>query len=90
MVPGYGPTAGGAISSHPDINKTSFTGSTEVCINKTRDHFQYTYNIGDDDDDNEDDDNNDDDDADSVLLNIHLVSYITLIRQNSSVVAPPG
>ncbi|XP_060562787.1 aldehyde dehydrogenase 1A1-like isoform X2 [Ruditapes philippinarum] len=30
VVPGFGPTAGGAISSHPDINKTSFTGSTEV------------------------------------------------------------
>ncbi|XP_053392994.1 aldehyde dehydrogenase 1A1-like [Mercenaria mercenaria] len=30
VVPGFGPTAGGAISSHPHINKTSFTGSTEV------------------------------------------------------------
>ncbi|VVC41640.1 Hypothetical protein CINCED_3A010432 [Cinara cedri] len=30
VVPGYGPTAGHAISSHPDINKVAFTGSTEV------------------------------------------------------------
>ena len=30
VVPGFGPTAGGAISSHPDIRKVAFTGSTEV------------------------------------------------------------
>ena len=30
IVPGYGPTAGAAISSHPDIDKVAFTGSTEV------------------------------------------------------------
>lgn len=30
IVPGYGPTAGAAITSHPDINKVAFTGSTEV------------------------------------------------------------
>ncbi|CAO1442725.1 unnamed protein product [Diamesa tonsa] len=30
VVPGYGPTAGNAISSHPDIRKVAFTGSTEV------------------------------------------------------------
>jgi len=30
VVPGYGPTAGQAISSHPDIRKVAFTGSTEV------------------------------------------------------------
>ncbi|XP_069138657.1 aldehyde dehydrogenase 1A1-like [Argopecten irradians] len=30
IVPGYGPTAGAAISSHPDINKVAFTGSTEA------------------------------------------------------------
>ncbi|XP_052279587.1 aldehyde dehydrogenase 1A1-like isoform X2 [Dreissena polymorpha] len=30
MVPGYGPTAGAALSSHPDVNKVAFTGSTEV------------------------------------------------------------
>lgn len=30
VVPGYGPTAGAAISEHPEINKISFTGSTEV------------------------------------------------------------
>ncbi|CAG2058258.1 unnamed protein product, partial [Timema podura] len=30
VVPGYGPTAGAAISSHPKINKVAFTGSTEV------------------------------------------------------------
>lgn len=30
MVPGYGETAGAAISGHPDIDKVAFTGSTEV------------------------------------------------------------
>ena len=30
MVPGYGPTAGAAISEHPDVDKVAFTGSTEV------------------------------------------------------------
>ncbi|CRL06284.1 CLUMA_CG018905, isoform A [Clunio marinus] len=30
VVTGFGPTAGGAISSHPDIRKVAFTGSTEV------------------------------------------------------------
>ncbi|KAH9628703.1 hypothetical protein HF086_003657 [Spodoptera exigua] len=30
VIPGYGPTAGAAISHHPDIDKVAFTGSTEV------------------------------------------------------------
>lgn len=30
IVPGYGPTAGAALSSHMDVDKMSFTGSTEV------------------------------------------------------------
>lgn len=30
IVPGYGPTAGAAISHHMDIDKVAFTGSTEV------------------------------------------------------------
>ncbi|UYV62615.1 ALDH1A2 [Cordylochernes scorpioides] len=30
VVPGYGPTAGAAISEHMDVDKVSFTGSTEV------------------------------------------------------------
>lgn len=30
VVPGYGPTAGAAISSHPDIRKVAFTGSVEI------------------------------------------------------------
>ena len=30
ILPGYGPTAGAAIASHPDIDKVAFTGSTEV------------------------------------------------------------
>ncbi|KAK3735841.1 hypothetical protein QZH41_020005, partial [Actinostola sp. cb2023] len=30
LVPGYGPTAGGAIASHMDVDKIAFTGSTEV------------------------------------------------------------
>ena len=30
VIPGYGPTAGAAIASHPNIDKVAFTGSTEV------------------------------------------------------------
>ena len=30
IVPGYGPTAGAAISGHMDVDKIAFTGSTEV------------------------------------------------------------
>lgn len=30
VIPGYGPTAGGAIANHPDVDKVAFTGSTEV------------------------------------------------------------
>lgn len=30
VIPGYGPTAGAAISNHTDIDKVAFTGSTEV------------------------------------------------------------
>ena len=30
IIAGYGPTAGAAIAAHPDIDKVSFTGSTEV------------------------------------------------------------
>lgn len=30
IVPGYGPTAGGALTGHYDVDKVSFTGSTEV------------------------------------------------------------
>ncbi len=30
IVTGFGPTAGGAIARHPDIDKVAFTGSTEV------------------------------------------------------------
>lgn len=30
VVPGYGPTAGAAVASHPNIDKIAFTGSTEV------------------------------------------------------------
>lgn len=30
VIPGYGPTAGAALSEHMEINKVSFTGSTEV------------------------------------------------------------
>jgi aldehyde dehydrogenase (NAD+) len=30
VLPGYGPTAGGAIATHPDVDKVAFTGSTEV------------------------------------------------------------
>jgi len=30
ILPGYGPTAGAAISNHMDVDKVAFTGSTEV------------------------------------------------------------
>ena len=30
VVPGFGPTAGAALAIHPDVNKITFTGSTEV------------------------------------------------------------
>jgi acyl-CoA reductase-like NAD-dependent aldehyde dehydrogenase len=30
VITGYGPTAGAAITAHPDITKVAFTGSTEV------------------------------------------------------------
>lgn len=30
IVPGFGPTAGAVITEHPDVDKLSFTGSTEV------------------------------------------------------------
>ncbi len=30
VVPGYGPTAGAAISEHIDVDLVVFTGSTEV------------------------------------------------------------
>jgi len=30
VITGFGPTAGGAIASHPDVDKVAFTGSTEV------------------------------------------------------------
>lgn len=30
VIPGYGPTAGAAITAHPNVSKVAFTGSTEV------------------------------------------------------------
>ena len=30
VIPGYGPTAGAAIASHPGVDKVAFTGSTEI------------------------------------------------------------
>ncbi|HJY83699.1 MAG TPA: aldehyde dehydrogenase family protein [Candidatus Binatia bacterium] len=30
IVPGFGPTAGGALANHPAVDKVAFTGSTEV------------------------------------------------------------
>lgn len=30
VLPGYGPTAGAALTHHPDVDKIAFTGSTEV------------------------------------------------------------
>lgn len=33
VVNGYGPTAGAAITAHPEVDKIAFTGSTEVGCN---------------------------------------------------------
>lgn len=30
VIPGYGPTAGAALTNHPRVDKIAFTGSTEV------------------------------------------------------------
>ena len=35
VLPGFGPTAGAAISSHMGVDKVAFTGSTEVSANPT-------------------------------------------------------
>lgn len=32
MIPGFGPTAGGAIAGHMGVDKIAFTGSTEVLL----------------------------------------------------------
>ena len=32
VVPGYGPTAGAAITNHMDVDKVAFTGSTDVSL----------------------------------------------------------
>jgi acyl-CoA reductase-like NAD-dependent aldehyde dehydrogenase len=39
VIPGYGPTAGAALTHHPDVDKVAFTGSTEVCT------FLLQYNV---------------------------------------------
>lgn len=39
VIPGYGPTAGAAITAHPDVRKLAFTGSTEVK------HFVYLSSV---------------------------------------------
>ena len=36
IVPGYGPTAGAALTQHPLVDKVAFTGSTEVGLNIMR------------------------------------------------------
>ena len=41
VVPGFGPTAGAALSSHADVDKVAFTGSTEVCA-RARDYATAT------------------------------------------------
>lgn len=32
ILPGYGPTAGAAISNHPDIDKVAFTGDEKSAL----------------------------------------------------------
>uniref|UniRef100_A0A2C9K4B2 Omega-crystallin n=1 Tax=Biomphalaria glabrata TaxID=6526 RepID=A0A2C9K4B2_BIOGL len=43
VVPGYGDTAGNAITSHMDIDKVAFTGSTAVTINSYNFHIELTF-----------------------------------------------
>lgn len=48
IVPGFGPTVGAAISSHPQINKIAFTGSTEVTplsVTSRCDHSYVTWHL---------------------------------------------
>ncbi|PTX60772.1 aldehyde dehydrogenase (acceptor) [Melghirimyces profundicolus] len=43
ILPGYGPTAGAALTRHPEVDKVSFTGSTAVgreIVRNSADHFQ--------------------------------------------------
>lgn len=40
VVPGYGPTAGGALAEHMDVDMLTFTGSTEVNTNYFSIHIQ--------------------------------------------------
>lgn len=47
VVPGYGHEAGAAISSHPDIRKISFTGSTvigrEIAANSAKSNLKKVH-----------------------------------------------
>ncbi|WAR00342.1 AL1A1-like protein [Mya arenaria] len=47
VVPGYGPTAGAAITNHQDVRKVAFTGSTEVLDMAVEfAHMALFYNMG--------------------------------------------
>lgn len=45
VITGYGPTAGAAISEHPDIQKVAFTGSTEVIITDSLFNFKVVLSL---------------------------------------------
>ena len=45
IISGFGPTAGAAISQHMEINKVSFTGSTEVHLIVFVLYFDNLYSI---------------------------------------------
>lgn len=45
IISGFGPTAGAAISQHMEINKVSFTGSTEVHLILFALYFDNLYSI---------------------------------------------
>lgn len=40
VIPGYGPTAGAALTNHPKVDKIAFTGSTEVSL-----HELFCYHV---------------------------------------------
>ena len=46
IVPGYGETAGAALTGHMDVDKISFTGSTEVPFSANRERLVHLVGPG--------------------------------------------
>ena len=45
VIPGYGPTAGGALINNPLVDKVAFTGSTEVRVKRILHSHKYEFLI---------------------------------------------